>query len=114
MVVLAVVFQHSPLVLVTAQRTQSQGVPDLLDKRVMLDSQGDELLAYLKQEGLAPDRITRVEHSLNTQDLIDGKVEAMAAYISSEPYFLKRAGFPIIFYPAFGGHRLLRRQSFYV
>ena len=97
-VVLAVVFQHSPLVLITAQRSQSQGVHDLLDKRVMLDLQGDELLAYLKQEGLAPDRITRVEHSLNTQDLIDGKVEAMSAYITSEPYFLKRAGFPYHIY----------------
>ena len=93
-VVLAAMFQHSSQVLITSQRMQSQGIHDLLDKRVMLDSQGDELLAYLKQEGLAPDRITRVEHSLNTQDLIDGKVEAMAAYITSEPYFLKRAGFP--------------------
>lgn len=89
---------------------QSQGIHDLLDKRVMLDSQGDELLAYLKQEGLAPDRITRVEPSLNTQDLIDGKVDAMAAYITNEPYFLKRAGFSLSYlYPALGGHRLLRR-----
>ena len=97
-VVLAAMFQHSSQVLITSQRMQSQGIHDLLDKRVMLDSQGDELLAYLKQEGLAPDRITRVEPSLNTQDLIDGKVDAMAAYITNEPYFLKRAGFPYHIY----------------
>lgn len=54
-VVLAAMFQHSSQVLITSQRMQSQGIHDLLDKRVMLDSQGDELLAYLKQEGLAPD-----------------------------------------------------------
>ncbi len=92
-VVLASIFQHSALVLIAPQLRPSQGVHDLLGKRVMLDSQGDELLAYLKQEGIPPDRITRVEHSLNTQDLIDGKVDAMAAYITNEPYFLDRAGF---------------------
>ena len=49
-VVLASVFQHSALVLIATQLKPSQGVHDLLGKRVMLDSQGDELLAYLKQE----------------------------------------------------------------
>ena len=39
-VVLAAMFQHSSQVLITSQRMQSQGIHDLLDKRVMLDSQG--------------------------------------------------------------------------
>ena len=62
-VVLAVVFQHSPLVLVARQdltRPGTQGIHDLVGKRVMIEPQSDELVAYLKQEGINLDRLGRV------------------------------------------------------
>lgn len=49
-VVLAAVFQHSPLVLITRQDAQSQNtqaIHDIVGKRVMIEP--DELFAYLKQ-----------------------------------------------------------------
>ena len=92
-VVLAVVFQHSPLVLIARQMRATQGIKDLLGKRVMIAWQDEELLAYLKQEGIPADRLTRVEHSFNTQDLIDGKVDAISAYVTNQTYYLDRAGF---------------------
>lgn len=92
-VVLAAIFQHSPVVLIAAQKSDTQGIHDLADKRLMIEPQSDELLAYLKQEGLALDRIQRVEHSFRPQDLIDGKVDAISAYVTNEPYFLDRAAF---------------------
>ena len=59
----------------------------------MIEPQSDELFAYLKQEGIPLDSIERVEHSFETKDLIDGKVDAISAYVTNEPYFLDKAGF---------------------
>lgn len=92
-VVLAAIFQHSPVVLIAAPRGPAGGIHDLAGKRLMIEPLSDELLAYLKQEGIPLAGITRVQHSFRPQDLIDGKVDAISAYITNEPYFLDRAGF---------------------
>lgn len=90
-VALAVIFQHSPLVLIARQQSATQGIQDLHGKRLMLEEQSEELLAYLKQEGVALDGLKRLRHSFDLRDLIDGKVDAMSAYVTNEPYFLARA-----------------------
>jgi diguanylate cyclase (GGDEF)-like protein/PAS domain S-box-containing protein len=89
-VVLAVIFQHSPYVLIARQ---TQNIHDLHDKRIMLEPQANELLAYLQSEGIPPERIIKVEHSYDPQDLIDGKVDAISAYTINQPYYLDRANF---------------------
>lgn len=91
-VVLAVIFQHSPVVLIARQQGSVQTIHDLAGKRLMIEPQSDELLAYLKQEGIPLASITHIEHSFNPQYLIDGKVDAMSAYVTNEPFFLDRAG----------------------
>jgi len=94
-VVLAVVFQHSPLVLVARQdptRPGTQGIHDLVGKRVMIEPQSDELVAYLKQEGIRLDRLVQVPHSFEPKDLIAGQVDAMSAYVTNELYYLEDAG----------------------
>lgn len=91
-VVLANIFQHSPVVIIARVQGPAQGVHDLAGKRLMLEPQSDELVAYLKQEGIPLDHITQVAHSFNPQDLISGKVDAISAYVTNEPYFLDRAG----------------------
>ena len=50
--VLAVIFSTHPLVLLSKSGGPSAGIHDLLDKRVMLEPQSDELLAHLQQEGI--------------------------------------------------------------
>lgn len=92
-VVLAAIFQHSPVVLIARAHGPVQGIHDLAGKRLMIEPQSDELLAYLQQEGIPLTGITRIEHSFEPQDLIDGKVDAISAYVTNEPYFLDRAGF---------------------
>ncbi|MBI5792863.1 MAG: ABC transporter substrate-binding protein [Rhodocyclales bacterium] len=92
-VVLAAIFQHSPAVLIARPQGPVQGIHDLAGKRLMIEPQSDELLAYLKQEGIPLSGIARVQHSFRPQDLIDGKVDAISAYITNEPYFLDRSGF---------------------
>lgn len=91
-VALAAIFQHSPLVLIARRDQSLQGIRDLVGKRVMIEPQSDELVAYLKREGIPLDRIDRVEHSHDPADLIAGKVAAMSAYSTYEPYDLDRAG----------------------
>ncbi len=97
-VVLAVVFQHSPSLFFSRQAGPSQTVHDLIGKRVMIEPQSDELVAYLKTEGIGIDRVIRLPHSHRVEDLIEGKVDAMSAYLTSEPYFLNKAGFPYATY----------------
>ena len=92
-VVLANIFQHSPLVLIARQHRATQGIHDLLDQPIMLEKYSDELLAYLKQEGIPLNRLKLLEHSFNTRDLIDGKVEAISAYVTQEPFDLENSGF---------------------
>lgn len=94
-VVLAVVFQHSPLVLVARQDLATpgtQGIHDLVGRRVMIEPQSDELIAYLKQEGIGLDRLVQVPHSFGPADLIAGRVDAMSAYVTNEPYYLEASG----------------------
>jgi len=91
-VALAVIFQHSPQVLVARKTQLVQSVHDLRGKRIMFEPQSDELRAYLRQEGLGDTTWQALAHSFNPQDLIDGKVDAMTAYVTSELYDLDRAG----------------------
>ncbi|RIX45095.1 MAG: diguanylate cyclase [Rhodocyclales bacterium GT-UBC] len=93
-VVLANIFQHSPLVLIALQERATQNIHNLVDRPVMLEKHADELLAYLKQEGVPPQRLQLVEHSFDTRDLIDGKVAAMSAYVTQEPFDLEQSGLP--------------------
>lgn len=89
-VVLAVIFQHSPYVLIARQ---TQNIHDVAGKRIMLEPQANELLAYLKNEGIPQDRLIRLEHSFDPQDLINSNVEAISAYTINQPYYLDRANF---------------------
>lgn len=91
-VVLAVILQHSPLVLL-ARGGGVKSVHDLTGKRVMLLPEETELYAYLQREGLSRDRIIEVPHSFDSDDLVKGRVEALSGYSTDEPFVLKRLGF---------------------
>ena len=92
-VVLAAIFQHSPYLLITRRLDISKGIHDLVGKRVMLEPQAEELLAFLKNEGISLDSITVQEHSYDPLDLIRNNTDAIAAYIINQPYYLDKAGF---------------------
>lgn len=91
-VVVATIFQHSPLVLLARREQAVPSVHDLIGKRVMLEPGADELLAYLRKERIPVERLKFVEHTFNPQSLINGDVDAISAYSSNEPYFLEAAG----------------------
>ncbi|NHZ43352.1 EAL domain-containing protein [Massilia aquatica] len=99
LVVLGVVFQHSPYVLLVRKGSTQPDIRDLKGKRVMIGSltdeltQADELIAYLNKEGVSLKSLVRVEHSFNPDDLVKGKVDAYSAYITNEPDYLDRLSF---------------------
>ncbi len=104
-VVLASIFQHSPLALVV--RAQS-GVTDLQGlhdrKMMMLPSESAELFAYFKFEGIDPAKLKVLPHSLNIEDFISGKVDAMSEYVTDEPFVLRQRGVEFLtFIPRAGG-----------
>jgi len=92
-VVLAVVFQHSPYVLLAPHTGPTQTIHDIIGKRVMLAAQSEELIAYLKREDISLDQLHLIEHSFNPDDLIDGKTYGFSAYATNETDYLDQAGF---------------------
>jgi signal transduction histidine kinase/CheY-like chemotaxis protein len=103
-VVLAAVFQHSPIVLVARSGANIGTVQDLPGKRMMIEPQSDELIAYLRKEGVSEKSVIMMEHTFNPDDLIHGKADCMSAYLTDEPYFLDKIRFPYLtFTPRMGG-----------
>lgn len=91
-VVLAVIFQHSPLVLLARKSPDIQSLHDLKGKRVMIEPGSAELFAYLRNEGIPIDQIDVSPHTLDTAALMSGEVVAMSAYSTDEPFAFYQAG----------------------
>ena len=103
-VVLAAIFQHSPLVLLARRSAGVDDLHDLRDKPVMIEPLSAELFAYLKYEGIDPAKLHIQHHTFEVKDLIDGHVAAMSAYSTDEPFILRAAGLDYLtFTPRSGG-----------
>jgi len=102
-VALAVIFQHSPQILL-AREDSVGNLHQLAGRKVMIEAHAEELLAYMKREQLPPEKLTIVGHSQTPDDLIEGRVAAMSAYSTTEPYLVRQAGLRTIeFSPRSGG-----------
>jgi signal transduction histidine kinase/ABC-type nitrate/sulfonate/bicarbonate transport system substrate-binding protein len=103
-VVLAAIFQHSPLILLSLRQPETGDLQLLSGKPVMIEPQSAELFAYFKYEGIDPAKLQVREHTFNVRDLIEGRVGAMSAYSTDEPFLLKQAGIDYVtFTPRAGG-----------
>ena len=103
-VVLAAIFQHSPLVLLARKESGVNDLQDLHDKPVMLEPLSAELFAYFRDEGMNPETLHVVHHTFDVKDLISGRVAAMSGYSTDEPFLLHAAGLNYLtFTPRAGG-----------
>ncbi|MFA6015303.1 MAG: ABC transporter substrate-binding protein [Gallionellaceae bacterium] len=91
-VVLAVIFQQSPYEIYASPNIHH--LPDLIGKRLMIEPQADELLAYLKKEGIPIEKINILPHSFDANGLMQNKTDAISGYISNEPYFFRESSYP--------------------
>ena len=85
-VVLGVIFQHSPLVLLARRHDALANIHGVAGQRVMFEPHAEELIYYLAREGVPLDSLRRLPHSFSVQDLIDGKTDLISAYVTNEPF----------------------------
>lgn len=90
-VVLSVIFQHSPMVILAREASGISSIHDIAGKRIMMEYPNAELRAYLQYEGITSDLYNEVLHTFSAQDLIDGNVDAISAYITDEPFTVQQA-----------------------
>ncbi len=93
-VVLASIFQHSPNVLIVPAESDIYSPHDLFGKKIMNIHDDYEINAMLKHEGIDTNDYIRVRMSTNRFfELVSGHIDALAAYITAEPYTLQKLGF---------------------
>ena len=96
-VLLASIFQHSPIILLTKKRKDLQKIADFKNKKIMLGETGIGLAsidAMLISSGIKQNMYTAENHSFNVNALIENKIDAMIAYSSNEPFYLQQKNIP--------------------
>lgn len=89
-VVLAAIFQHSPLVIIARAETGIHTPQDLIGKKLFITPQRDvEALAMLKSEGIPIDRINTVSGSPTREKFLNPDIDALCAYVTNQPYYLQ-------------------------
>ena len=91
-VVLATIFQHSPLTLFVRRDAGINTVHDLAGHKVALAPWETEIFAYLKREQVPLDRLQLVQHDYTVDTLVQGRVDALAGYETDESYYLHQSG----------------------
>jgi len=95
-VALAAIFQRSPNIWLTLEKSGIHSIQALATRRLMMTAtpENAELLAMFANEGIAPARLDVVPSSFDLQDLINGRVDAFNAYATNEPFLLDQLGVP--------------------
>ncbi|MDD2828679.1 MAG: ABC transporter substrate-binding protein [Sulfuricurvum sp.] len=94
-VLMAAPFQSSPMMLLVRADSGIKTAKDLRGKRIMLTDdtiEGIEIQAMMKSVGLNTKDLQLQPHSYNPMSLARKETDAMVAYLSNEPYVLKKAG----------------------
>jgi class 3 adenylate cyclase/ABC-type nitrate/sulfonate/bicarbonate transport system substrate-binding protein len=92
LVVLAGIFQHSPVIVLVPRRADISSVSDLSGRRLMDSPGSDEIAAMLKREGVDYEAMPHVVHDGNPRDLLAGRADAMVAYSTNEPFVFDQLG----------------------
>lgn len=94
-VLMAAVYQSSPMVLLTRRDANIKSAKDLKQKRVMLTNdmiQWAEIQAMFRSVGMSTRDLKLQAHSYDPLSLARGETDAMVAYLSNEPYTLQKTG----------------------
>ena len=82
-VIVATIFQHSPLVLIARTDMTSLAPEELARHEIMMEPGDVELFSYFRAAGIPPSRLKIIRHSRDRQDLLNGKVAAMTTYVTN-------------------------------
>ncbi len=104
LVVLGVIFQHSPLAFMVLQKKSANSIHEIANKKAMIEEGSAELFAYLNREKIDKNSLHIMSHSFDANDLIQAKVDVMSVYSTDEPYYLAKQKIPFTLYsPRAGG-----------
>lgn len=93
LVVLAVIFQHSPEILLTRKDSEINTPHDLIGKKVMLRPEGNLAQRSLfLREGLDKNHLEIIPHTWKVDELVDKKVDALSSYSTDGPFQLREKG----------------------
>ncbi len=97
LVALAVVFQHSPSVLLVRADSGIHAPHDLIGRRVMMIGNriDADFHAMLTGQGIAPHELEIIDSSYDIADLADGRTDAFNAYLTNEPFFMRQRGIAV-------------------
>jgi len=91
--VVACIFQHSPLALLVLRDAGIRSFADLRGKRIMLQpGLNTDLVAALRKAGIGEQDFIRQAISYDLRDLIEGRTDAYAAYLTDQPHQLDKLG----------------------
>jgi len=92
-ILLAAIYQNSPMVLISLKKSNINKAKNLLNKKIMLtpDARSTASInSMIISQGLKLKDINFKAHSFNLDDLINGKTDAMGCYLSNEPFLLEQ------------------------
>lgn len=99
-VVLGVIYQHSPQALATRSDLGVRTLAELRGRNIMMEESASDLLTMLRMEGVTVDQFTIVPHNVNPDAWNDSSVAAVSTYTSDEPFLMDRSGVEYrLFYP---------------
>ncbi|TIH20261.1 PAS domain S-box protein [Marinifilum sp. JC120] len=101
-VLLASLFQHSPLVFISKTQPLIHAPQDFMGKSVLMSSatQDIELKVLLERNNISPKDINLINRFAVPEDYFNPEIDIIAAYITNQPYYLKKEGVPYaIIYP---------------
>jgi signal transduction histidine kinase/ABC-type nitrate/sulfonate/bicarbonate transport system substrate-binding protein/CheY-like chemotaxis protein len=91
-VVLAGIFQHSPLVLVTLRKSGINTPPELIGKKVSFGfDDRAPIISMFTEAGVKQDSYEYVSNAFfDIDNLINGKVDAISSYLTNQPFFFRK------------------------
>ncbi|BBL73931.1 EAL domain-containing protein [Methylomagnum ishizawai] len=94
-VVLGVVFQHSPDVLMVPAQAGVGSPQQLVGKRVMTNYSTPAVAAMLRSETGALSKFKLSDQANDMAGLIEGRLDALAGYETDQPFLFQQRGFPV-------------------
>ena len=95
-VALGALYQSSPSVLISTHPSL-QTIQDIRGKKIMVTAdavRAASIISMLLSNGITENDFFLQQHSFNYNDLIEGKTDAMASYLSNEPFHLENRNIP--------------------
>ena len=93
-ILLSSIFQNSPMALISLSTSNIKTPKDLINKKIMITNDAKEsvsIKSLLMAEGVNFEDLNTQNFSSNEiNDLINGNIDAIACYLSNEPFILKQ------------------------